>query len=58
MTLPTVFGMEVGIQRYYDIQKGWQITPIVTPYYKFNKFSIGIDMGGMIYNMIQNTIDK
>lgn len=52
------FGMEVGIQRYYDIQKGWQITPIVTPYYKFNKFSIGIDMGGMIYNMIQNTIDK
>ena len=52
------FGMEVGIQRYYDIQKGWQITQIVTPYYKFNKFSIGIDMGGMIYNMIQNTIDK
>ena len=52
------FGMEVGIQRYYDIQKGWQITPIVTPYYKFNKFSIGIDMGGMIYNMIQNSIDK
>lgn len=52
------FGMEIGIQRYYDRQKGWQITPIATPYYKFNKFSIGIDMGGMIYNMIQNPIDK
>lgn len=52
------FGMEIGIQRYYDRQKGWQITPIATPNYKFNKFSIGIDIGGIIYNMIQNHIDK
>lgn len=28
------FGMEVGAQRYYDPQRGWQTVPIVTPYYK------------------------
>lgn len=48
------FGMEVGIQRYYNPSQGWQIAPIAIPYYKFKKFSIGIDMGGLLYETIKN----
>ena len=53
------FGMEVGAQRYYDPQRGWQTVPIVTPYYKFNKFDLGIDVGGILYEVLRSVmIDK
>jgi hypothetical protein len=53
------FGMEVGVQRYYDPQRGWQTIPIVTPYYKFNKFDLGIDVGGILYEILRSVvIDK
>lgn len=50
------FGMEVGAQRYYDPQRGWQTVPIVTPYYKFNKFDLGIDVGGILYEVLRSVI--
>lgn len=50
------FGMEVGVQRYYDPQRGWQTVPIVAPYYKFNKFELGIDAGGILYEVVRSII--
>lgn len=52
------FGVEVGAQRYYEPQRGWQTAPIAIPYYKFNKFKFGIDMGGLLYEGIRNAVDK
>lgn len=52
------FGVEVGAQRYYELQKGWQTAPVAIPYYKFNKFKFGIDMGGLLYESIRNAVDK
>lgn len=52
------FGVEVGAQRYYEPQKGWHTAPIAIPYYKFNKFKLGIDMGGLLYEGIRNSVDK
>lgn len=52
------FGIEVGAQRYYEPQKGWKTAPIAIPYYKFNKFKFGIDMGGLLYDGIRNAVDK
>ena len=52
------FGVEVGVQRYYEPQRGWQTAPIAIPYYRFNKLKFGIDMGGLLYEGIRNAIDK
>lgn len=45
--------MEVGIQNYYNPEKGWDVVPIVIPRYKFKKFDIGIDVGGLLYETIR-----
>ena len=45
--------MEVGIQNYYNPEKGWNVVPIVIPRYKFKKFDIGIDVGGLLYETIR-----
>ena len=52
------FGVEVGVQRYYEPQRGWQTAPIAIPYYRFNKLKFGIDMGGLLYEGIRNAVDK
>lgn len=52
------FGVEVGVQRYYESQRGWQTAPIAIPYYKFNKLKFGIDMGGLLYEGIRNAVNK
>lgn len=50
------FGVKVGAQAYRVTNTGnWQAQPIVIPYYKFdNGATIGVDVGGMIYNMIRS----
>lgn len=45
--------MEVGIQNYYNPEKGWNVVPIVIPRYKFKKFDIGIDVGGLLNETIR-----
>ena len=46
------FGVEVGAQRYYDAMRGgWQTAPVVIPYYRFEKFKLGLDVGGIIYEI-------
>lgn len=51
------FGMEVGAQRYYDaIRGGWQTVPVVIPYYRFEKFKLGLDVGGIMYEILRNVV--
>lgn len=51
------FGMEVGAQRYYDAMRGgWQTVPVVIPYYRFEKFKLGLDVGGIIYEILRSAV--
>lgn len=53
------FGMEVGVQRMYNPMTGkWDTRPIAIPYYKFDKAKIGIDVGGILYEIIRGTMYK
>lgn len=50
------FGMEVGVQRYYNPLYGrWETVPIAIPTYKFNNGAkIGFDVGGMLYEIFRS----
>ena len=51
------FGVEVGAQRYYDAMRGgWQTAPVVIPYYRFEKFKLGLDVGGIIYEILRSAV--
>lgn len=51
------FGMEMGVQRYYDSMRGgWQTVPVAIPYYKFDKFKLGLDVGGILYEVLRNAV--
>lgn len=54
------FSVEMGVQRRYNpLRGGWETVPIVTPCYKFNKFDLGIDVGGILYEILHKVvIDK
>ena len=51
------FGMEVGAQRYYNSMSGrWETVPVVIPYYRFEKFTLGLDVGGILHELLRNVI--
>lgn len=51
------FGTEIGVQRFYDpIQKRWETVPVVIPYYKFDKITVGMDVGGILYEVLYRLI--
>lgn len=51
------FGMEMGVQRYYDDMSGrWETVPMVIPYYHFEKFTLGLDVGGIIYEVLRDVV--
>ena len=51
------FGMEMGVQRYYDAMRGrWETVPVVIPYYNFDKFKLGFDVGGLLYEILREVI--
>lgn len=51
------FGMEMGVQRYYDaMSRRWETVPVMIPYYRFNKFTLGVDAGAIIYEILRNTV--
>ena len=52
------FGVDVGVQRYYDVRQGWKTAPMVVPSYKFRKFKLGIDVGGLFYEAVRSAIDR
>lgn len=48
------WGVEVGAERIYDpMRRSWDTRPIAIPYYKFNKTKIGLDVGGILYEIIR-----
>lgn len=49
------FEMEVGVQRYYNFMRGcWETVPMVVPTYSFDKFKLGLDVGGLLYEVLRN----
>ena len=51
------FGVEMGVQRYYDGMRGrWETVPIVAPYYNFDKFTLGLDVGGLLYEILRTAV--
>lgn len=51
------FGMEMGVQRYYDAgRRRWETVPVVIPYYHFDKFTLGLDVGGIVYEILRNVV--
>lgn len=49
------WGVEVGAERMYDpMRKSWDTRPIAIPYYKFNKTKIGLDVGGILYEIVRS----
>lgn len=54
------FGMEMGVQRYYNpLRGGWETVPIATPYYRFNNGTkMGFDVGGLLYQIFRGASFK
>ncbi len=52
------FGVDVGVQRYYDVRQGRKTAPMVAPSYKFRKFKLGIDVGGLFYEAVRSAIER
>lgn len=50
------FGLEMGVQRYYNPLRGnWETVPIATPYFKFNNGAkFGFDIGGLFYELFRD----
>ncbi len=49
------WGVEVGAERVYDpMRRSWDIRPIAIPYYKFNKTKIGLDVGGILFEIMRS----
>ena len=60
MDISEHFGMERGVQRYYNpLRGGWETVPIATPYYKFNNGAkFGFDVGGLLYEIFRDNSFK
>lgn len=54
------WGVNVGAQRVYNSATGqWETVPIMQPYYRLNKRdAIGVDLGGILYEVIRANRDK
>lgn len=49
------FGVKVGAQTYHSIvENRWRTQPMVMPYFKLGGSDIGIDVGGILYNILVN----
>lgn len=60
MDITERFGMEMGVQRYYNPMQGrWETVPIATPYYRFNNGAkVGFDVGGLLYQIFHSASFK
>lgn len=49
------WGLDLGAQRYFNpVTRTWTTIPIAMPYYKFQGQKLGIDFGGLLYNLFIN----
>ena len=53
------WGISVGAQTQQSVfTNGWEVQPIVMPYYRINKdVKLGIDVGGIMYHMVRDWVD-
>lgn len=60
MDMSEHFGMELGVQRYYNpLRGGWETVPIAAPYFRFNNGAkFGFDVGGLLYEIFRDTSFK
>ena len=60
MDMSEHFGMELGVQRYYNpLRGGWETIPIAAPYFRFNNGAkFGFDVGGLLYEIFRDTSFK
>lgn len=60
MDMSEHFGMEMGVQRYYNpLRGGWETVPIAVPYFKFNNGAkFGFDVGGLLYEIFRDNSFK
>lgn len=54
------FGMDVGVERYYDSFAGrWITSPIITPKIKFSeKFTLALPVGGLVKELFDDYVFK
>lgn len=51
------FSLEMGVQRYYNQMTGrWETVPVAIPSYKFNKMTLGLDVGGLLYQWFHRVV--
>lgn len=51
------FSLEAGVQRQYNpLRGGWETVPMLVPTYKFNKFELGLDVGGLLYQLLHEVV--
>lgn len=51
------FSVEAGVQRRYNpLRGGWETVPILAPSYKFDKFDLGLDIGGILYEILHKVV--
>lgn len=54
MTNNRKWGADVGVRRVYNPYTGaWENIPIAMPYYNLNGAKLGIDVGGLLYGILQ-----
>jgi hypothetical protein len=54
------WGVKAGAQSYYSLgSRHWETQPILMPYYRTSSgVDLGIDVGGILYNILENCINK
>ncbi len=53
------FSLEGGVRRYYDpMRGGWQTAPVLIPSYRFDKFKLEMDVGGLLYELLRSGIKR
>lgn len=53
------WGLDVGARRVYNNFSGrWETIPIAMPYYNLNGAKIGIDVGGLLYGILDGAAEK
>ncbi len=54
------WGVKAGAQSYYSLgSRHWDTQPILMPYYRTSSgVDLGIDVGGILYNILENCINK
>lgn len=52
----SIWGIDVGVSNTYNPSlRSWQAAPLVRPYVKVGGTKLGVDVGGILYNVLRNS---